>query len=55
MRQAVHIAVTAGALALPVSLALRDSIWTAAGLSGTVDTLGSSSAVVFAGMVVRYT
>jgi hypothetical protein len=43
LRQAVHVAVTAGALALPVSLALRESLWTFAGFSGTVDTPGSST------------
>ena len=48
LRRAVDIAVTAGALALPVSLALRNSIWSAAGLGQAADTPGQLAAVTFA-------
>lgn len=63
IRRAVHIAATAGALALPISMALRASILAAPGLSGIAYTPGSltvltlasallTGAVAFVGTVV---
>jgi hypothetical protein len=64
LRQALHVAVIAGAAALPVSLGLRGTILKAGGMSATQLTIGSLTAltfssalltgvVVFAGMMTR--
>ncbi len=45
MRRSARIAVTAGSLALPISLALRDSIWSAIGRDGQVDSVGQLAGV----------
>ncbi|MGE7439299.1 hypothetical protein [Kitasatospora sp. NPDC001175] len=47
-RRAARIATTAGALALPVSLALRDTVWQLLGLGDQVDSIGRWAAVTFA-------
>ncbi|MFG2918838.1 hypothetical protein ACGF0D_38880 [Kitasatospora sp. NPDC048298] len=47
-RRAVRIATTAGALALPVSLALRDTVWRLLGLGDQVDSIGQWAAVTLA-------
>lgn len=45
MRRAARVAGTVGALALPVSLGLRDIIWSAIGRSGSVSSTGQLAAV----------
>ncbi|MGW2254953.1 hypothetical protein ACWCXH_32935 [Kitasatospora sp. NPDC001660] len=47
-RRAARIATTAGALALPVSLALRDTAWQLLGLGDQVDSIGQWAAVTLA-------
>ncbi|WP_158845116.1 hypothetical protein [Streptomyces sp. NRRL WC-3742] len=47
-RRAARIATTAGALALPVSLALRDTVWQLLGFGDQVDSVGPWAAVTLA-------
>ncbi|SOB88933.1 hypothetical protein [Streptomyces sp. 1331.2] len=47
-RRAARIATTAGALTLPVSLALRDTAWQLLGLGDQVDSIGQWAAVTLA-------
>ncbi len=47
LSRAAQASVTAGAAALPVSLALRQSIWSAARLGGTIGTPGQYVALTF--------
>ncbi|MFI9161088.1 hypothetical protein [Kitasatospora aureofaciens] len=47
-RRAARIAITAGALTLPVSLALRDTAWQLLGLGDQVDSIGQWAAATLA-------
>ncbi|MBP0449238.1 hypothetical protein J5Y04_06705 [Kitasatospora sp. RG8] len=47
-RRAARVATTAGALALPVSLALRDTAWQLLGLGDQVDSIGQWAAFALA-------
>ncbi|MBD0689752.1 hypothetical protein [Streptomyces sp. CBMA123] len=51
-RRAARVAATAGALALPVSLALRDTVWRLLGLGEQVDSLGLWTALTLAGALL---
>ncbi|MER7579719.1 hypothetical protein [Kitasatospora sp. NPDC097691] len=51
-RRAARAATTAGALALPVSLALRDTVWHLLGLGDQVDSIGQWAAVTLVGALL---
>ncbi|MBV6695772.1 hypothetical protein KV557_01365 [Kitasatospora aureofaciens] len=52
VRRAARIATTTGALALPISLALRDTIWQLLGLGNQTDSLGQWAVVTLAGALL---
>lgn len=54
LRRAASVAVTAGALALPVSMGLRRSIWSAIGFTGTIDTPAQYAGLTFSCALVMF-
>ncbi|MEV0404685.1 hypothetical protein [Actinoallomurus sp. NPDC050550] len=54
LRHAASVAATAGALALPISMGLRRTIWTALGFTGTIDAPAQYAGLTFTCALVAF-